>query len=35
MIRLTAATGSRPHTTLKDEIGRTVAYYHEPQQEYR
>ena len=32
--RITAASGWRPQTTLKDGIGRTVAYYREHQKEY-
>jgi UDP-glucose 4-epimerase len=32
--RITAATGWRPRTTLKEGIGRTVAYYREHQGEY-
>jgi hypothetical protein len=34
MIRITAATGSRPQTTPKDGIERLLAYYREPQPEY-
>ena len=34
MIRITAATGSRPQTTHQDGIERVPAYYREPQQEY-
>jgi UDP-glucose 4-epimerase len=32
--RITAASGWQPQTTLKDGIGRTVAYYREHQKEY-
>ena len=32
--RITAASGWQPKTTLKDGIGRTVAYYREHRQEY-
>jgi len=32
--RINAASGWRPKTTLKDGIGRTVAYYREHRQEY-
>ena len=32
--RITAASGWRPKTSLKDGIGRTVAYYREHRQEY-
>jgi UDP-glucose 4-epimerase len=32
--RITTASGWRPKTTLKDGIGRTVAYYREHQEEY-
>jgi UDP-glucose 4-epimerase len=32
--RITAASGWRPQTSLKDGIGRTVAYYREHQKEY-
>jgi len=34
MIRITAATGSRPQTTQKDGIERRLAYYRESQEEY-
>ena len=32
--RITAASGWQPKTTLKDGIGRTVAYYREHRKEY-
>ncbi len=32
--RITAATGWRPRTTLKEGIGRTVAYYRKHYSEY-